>query len=104
MAMRVVFAIVTAAAPLLLLGGDPPFAHGWLALGALVCVVAFAGGYELAFVTYAIASWIVAAVLLAGHHRLDSPLSAPFADAAYLMAAAAVLAALARSALVNRRP
>lgn len=102
--MRIALMAVTAAAPLLLLLGDAPFAHGWLVAGALVCLAGFALGYELAFVTYAIASWIVAAGFIVGNQRLDSPLGAGFAEAAYLMTAAAVLAALVRSALPRRRP
>ncbi|HKE37304.1 MAG TPA: hypothetical protein VKB39_07725 [Candidatus Baltobacteraceae bacterium] len=102
--MRVIFAAITAAAPLLLLYADPPFAHAGLYAGAIVCLIALACGYELAFVTYAIASWIVAAGFLVSNQRLDSPLSGQFADAAYLMTAAAVAAALARAALPKRRP
>lgn len=102
--MRIACTIVTAAAPLLLLLRDPPFAHAWLFAGAAVCLVALALGCELAFVTYALAAWVVAAGFLVSNHRLDSPLSAAFADAAYLMTAAAVIAGLARSALTKRRP
>lgn len=102
--MRIVVATITAAAPLLLLGGDPPFAHGWLVAGAIVCLAGFALGYELAFVTYAVAAWIVAAGFLVGSARLDSPVSGRFADAAYLMTVVAVIAGLARAALPSRRP
>lgn len=102
--MRIVLMAVTAAAPLLLLLSDPPFAHAWLVAGALVCLAALALRYELAFVTYAIAGWIIAAAFIVGNKRLDSPLGGEFADAAYLMTAAAVLAALVRSSLPKRRP
>jgi len=104
MATRIALAAVTCAAPLLLLLGDAPFSQAWLVAGGLVCLAALAAGYELAFVTYAIASWCVAAGFLAGDRRLDSALSGHFADAAFLMSAAAVAAELVRAAIPKRRP
>lgn len=103
--MRLVFACLAAGAPLLLLlNGDSSSANFWLVAGAVVCLAAFAFGYELAFVTYAIASWIIAAGFVVSHQRLDSPLGVQFADAAYLMTAAAVVTGLVRSAFARRRP
>ena len=101
MASRVILGAASALAPVLLFGSDLPHSYGWLLAGWAVCVAAAVGGYAFSFVTYALASWFVAAIVLAGSSVLETETSVRFADAAYMTTVLAILIECGKRAAVG---
>jgi hypothetical protein len=96
MALRIASCVAVSAAPLLILLSDRlsgVFGSMPFVLGLLICGVTYVLGFRLAFVTYAMAAWCLSAAALLPAHRLESPLSAGFADASYLTGVVAVVLA-----------